>query len=154
MAKRKPAQVKKEPTKAIRDRAVKILLTGTFRDTTRRRLGISGSLWATWIRDGKAERDALDAGEIEELGPRGLFVEAIEKAEGEAHDKILERGVLGKGVGPEAQRWYLVRRWPELYSTQPARGIMDDDSGELVKVDPRELLKEKLRELLEGVEDE
>src|SRR5690606_12888798 len=93
MAKRKKAQVRKEPSAKLRERAVKILETGTFRETTRRRLKISSGLWANWIRDGKAEREALVSGEIEELGPRGLFVEAIEEAEGKAHDKILERGV-------------------------------------------------------------
>jgi len=152
MAKRKKTSIKKDPTKAIRERAVKILATGTFRETTRRRLEVSNGLWSAWIREGKAERQALDEGTITELGPRGLFVEAIEKAEGEAHDRILRDGVLN--AGPEAQRWYLQRRWPELYSTQPARGVMDDDAGELVKVDPRDILKEKLRELLEGSEGE
>jgi hypothetical protein len=153
MATRKPAPSrKKEPTKDIRDRACKILASGTFRDTTRKRLGIAQGLWAKWIADGKLERAEVDEGRREELGPRGKFVVAIEGAEALAHDKIYDQGVVH--AGPEAQRWFLARRYPELYSTTPARGLIDDDSGELVKVDAREFLKEKLRLLLEGAGSE
>lgn len=152
MAERKPAKTrKKDPSKTIRERACKILATGTFRETTRKRLGIPPSLWARWIQDGKRERAELLEGVREELGPCGVFLEEIEKVEGAAHDRILNQGVIT--AGPEAQRWFLKVRYPELYSGTPARGIMDDDSGELVKVDARELLKEKLRALLEGVAD-
>ena len=149
MAKRKPRK-RPEPTKTIRDRVAKKLASGTFRTTVRKVMGISPGVWRDWIRDGNAEREEVDAGRMDELGLRGLFVMEIERAEAIAHERILRAGVMD--AGPDAQRWFLVRRYPELYSTTPARGITDDETGELVLVDAREVLRDRLAALLDGMD--
>ena len=133
-----------QPTREIRRRVVRILESGQFREFARREIGISQGLWARWIRDGNAERAAVDEGRSEDLGPCGRFAVAIEKAEARAHDRLFKSAIVR--AGPEAQRWYLQKRFPEIYSGTAAT-ISDDRSGESYSVDPRDLLIAKLRAL-------
>lgn len=135
---------KKQPNREIRRRVVRILESGQFREFARREIGVSSDLWARWLRDGRAEVRGVDSGELEKVGLCGKFVLEIEKAESRAHDRLFKSAIVR--AGPDAQRWYLTKRFPEVYSGTSA-AIVDDRSGEEFEVDPREILIEKLRAL-------
>ncbi len=135
-------------TQEIIDQAASIVRMGNFRYVARGRLGISEGTWKTWLSYGRRDLRESENGESE-MSLQAKFVVALDRAENEALSEII-RDVMLLGSDPASVKIkleYAYRRHGKLFS-RTANGI-DDETGETVRVDPLELLAEKLKPFID-----
>lgn len=128
-------------TKDVMDKFVKIVGEGNFRQTACQMLGIKRWTYCSWIAAGNKQlRDYAD-GKRKNILIQGQFVQALEKAEAEAHISVLKDVKNSSDV--KAKMWYLSRRYNKQYSLNP-NAHLDDETGEEVKADTGMAIFERL----------
>ncbi len=131
-------------TQEIIDQAAAIVRRGNFRYVARGQLGISEGTWKTWLSYGRRDLRESEEGKTE-MSLQAKFVVALDKAENIVHDELI-RDILASD-NDKLKLEYLCRRYPKLYSKNI--NAHDDDTGETVRVDPLELLAEKLKPFID-----
>ncbi len=127
-------------TQEILEEIVGCVALGNFRYVARGRAGVSESSFKSWLSRGRAELRELEEGKRDDLTLKADLVVALDQAENEVHSKIVE-DVLGSNDN-KLKLDYLYRRYSKLYAKNSH--AVDDYTGETVKIDPFELLAEKL----------
>jgi hypothetical protein len=100
-----------------------------------------------WMARGVADRKKLEKAGEGEPSLYVLLVDAMEKAEGDAHAQGVE-DVLTSG-DPKLVLKFLTLRYNKLYNKNPNARV-DDETGEEQKIDAKALLREKINALLDG----
>lgn len=145
-AKPKPKQSSRlKLTQEIIDNAAEIVGRGNFRYVARGKLGIPEGTWCSWMTHGRKNLREVEGGSGRALSLQAKLVMALDKAENDVHARIIEDVLTSDNLKLKVE--YLYRRYGKLYSKNP--NAHDDDTGETVKVDPLELLAEKLAPYME-----
>jgi hypothetical protein len=142
-AKKKRARKERSDTKLTEElieKAAKIVGQGNFRYVARGRLGIPEGTWISWLHRGKREWREYERGERDEITLKMKLERALDRAECVVHSAIIE-DVLASD-NHKLRMEYLYRRYGKLYSKNP--NAVDDDTGEEYKVDPNQVLNERL----------
>jgi len=133
-------------TEEVIEQLCSIVANGNFRYIARQDVGIPEDTFRAWVKAGRKEIRDYFAGKAEAVTLRAVLVQRLEQVESKVHQDIIRDVLLSENVN--AKIWYLERRWNKLYSKNPNTQI-DDESGEEIKVDPLELLRDKLKGLLD-----
>lgn len=139
-------------TRAMVDEAAAIVAKGNFRYVARGRMGVCSSTWNRWMERGREELREYTAGRKpkSKLTLKAELVMALDKAEQVVHSQIIEDVLESDNLKLKTE--YLYRRFSKLYSKNP--NAHDDETGETYKVDPMELLLEKLQPFCRGGDDD
>jgi len=132
-------------TPKIIEEAARIVGKGNFRYVARGRLGIPQETWKSWLYRGRTEWREYTRGDREKITLKMELVKALDQAECRNHSDIIE-DVMSDETPIKIKMEYLYRRYGKLYSKSP--NAVDDDTGEDVKVDPNQVLIEKLSAFL------
>lgn len=132
-------------TQTIIDLACESARLGNFRRTIYLGLGIPRGTWESWIVRGRRDIEDFAEGKIKNLGMKGKFVLALERAEANAitsiHKNIME------SEDPALQLKFLKLRHPKMYSGI-SNSYVDDETGEEVETSAGDLLAQKLASFL------
>jgi len=132
-------------TQTIIDEACEYAALGNFRRTIYQGLGIPRGTWESWLVRGRRDIEDFTSGKIKNLGMKGKFVIALERAESEAvtsiHKNIME------SEDPALQLKFLKLRHPKMYSGI-SNSYVDDETGEEVETSAGDLLAQKLASFL------
>lgn len=128
-------------TQEIIDDLAAIVRKGNFRYVARGKLGIPRGTFESWISSGKREHREVQIGKRKNVTLKMRLVTALDIAENDVHAKIIEDVLESDNL--KLKMDYLYRRYGKLYAKNP--NAHDDETGETVKIDPLELLADKLR---------
>jgi len=127
------------------EKVFNLIRAGNFRYIAAAACGVNIGTWQKWIRVGSAQiREHAESGS--DLHKEAHLVRAIEKAEADTHNDIIQDVLLGDNM--QAKLWYLERRYNKLYNKNPNSRI-DDESGETIKLDAASIIAERLRQFIE-----
>ena len=132
-------------TQEILDEIVACVGKGNFRYVARGKAGIMEATFKSWLSRGRTELREYDSGKRDELTLKAELVVALDIAENEVHARIIEDVLASDET--KLKMDYLRRRYPKLYSSNGT--AIDDETGEEVKIDPLQLLAEKLSAFIE-----
>jgi transposase len=141
----KNRQIPEALTNTLIKQACEILRDGNFRQTAAGCVGVSKEIFYSWLKAGREDRDLWLKGEMKRNRYVDLLIR-VEKAEAEAHADILVDVV--ESEDPRVKLKFLQFRYNKLYNNNPNAKV-DDETGLETKIDVKELLAERLMELLE-----
>lgn len=138
-------------TDELIEKVAAVVQRGNFRKTAFAQLGIPKKTWVHWMRVGKAVRadQPTPNGESEAHGELcAELVRRLEMVEAQVEDDLLVDIQEKAKQDWRAGAWYLERRHNKKYSRNP-HAHWDDEEAVEVKIDAKEMLREKLERLLE-----
>ncbi len=121
---------------------------GNFRHVAIQRAGIHSERFKRWMSSGVRDLKLFAKGELDELNMYCHLVVEMERAEGEAHQEILQ-DVLLHG-DPSTKLKFLQLRYQKLYNKNP--NSLNDEDGTIVKVRAKDLLLDLLGGFLDSEE--
>lgn len=129
----------------IRD-VCEILRLGNFRMTAAQRLGIPYGLLCRWIKRGHDDIARYQTGDTPSMYAH--FAISVDACEADCESAILEDVIHGD---TKAKIWFLEHRHNKKY-TRNTNVVIDDAEGTVVRLDPLQILADRLRELKERMD--
>jgi hypothetical protein len=129
-----------------------VLKGGNFRIVAAQKYGISRHTMNQWIRVGKRQLQEFDEGKRPwpDVDTRGIFVQKMGIAESDFEQRAVGR-IIDEGSPAEILKFLQLTRNRRYTMNQNA--IEDPETGEVTKIDPKALFREKMA-LLDGSEEE
>ena len=151
MAKKKARSKLTLTMKMVNDMC-KILEKGNFRVVAAQQFGVTRHVLNKWISIGTKQLKEYDDGDRPwaDVDTRGILVQKMGIAESDFEQRVVQ-DILRDG-SPEVKLRFLQLTKNRRYNMNP-NAIEDPETAEVTRIDPKELLRERMATLLDKLEN-